>query len=107
MSKTRIISLCLIILFITNSSFGQNENKKNVFGIGIRISSPISDFAKTKFDYDAGFASTGANLQLDYYRYTGKYFRLNANIGYTNFTFNNTEYTNEYQRLLNKLNGIK
>lgn len=107
MNRMRLISLCLIILFFGSSIYAQNKNKHSVFCLATGISLPTSDFANTKFDYDAGFASTGVNFQLDYYRYTGKYFALNTNIGYSNFTFNNNEYRNEYQRLLNKSNGIK
>jgi hypothetical protein len=92
---------------LANGLDAQNENKKNVFSGHLGVSIPTNEFAETSFEHDAGYANVGANLELDYYRYTGKYFALNASIGYAAFGFNESAYTNGYYRALNKTDGIK
>lgn len=98
---------CLLILALGNSIVAQDGNKKNVFSGHLGVSIPTNEFAETSFEHDAGYANVGANLELDYYRYTGKYFALNASIGYAVFGFNESAYTNGYYRALNKTDGIK
>lgn len=98
---------CVLLLTLANGLHAQNENKKNVFSGHLGVSIPTNEFAETSFEHDAGYANVGANLELDYYRYTGKYFALNASIGYAAFGFNESAYTNGYYRALNKTDGIK
>jgi len=98
---------CVLLLTLANGLHAQNENKKNVFSGHLGVSIPTNEFAETSFEHDAGYAQVGANLELDYYRYTGKYFALNASIGYAAFGFNESAYTNGYYRALNKTDGIK
>jgi len=98
---------CVLLLTLANGLHAQNENKKNVFSGHLGVSIPTNEFAETSFEHDAGYAKVGANLELDYYRYTGKYFALNASIGYAAFGFNESAYTNGYYRALNKTDGIK
>lgn len=98
---------CFLLLAFGSDLHAQNENKKNVFSGFLGVSIPTNEFAETTFDYDAGYANVGANIELNYYRYTGKYFALNLSIGYAAFGFNESAYTNEYYRALNKTDGIK
>lgn len=98
---------CVLFLAFGNGLYAQNENKKNVFSGQLGVSIPTKEFAETTFESDAGYADVGANIELNYYRYTGKYFALNASIGYAAFGFNESAYTNEYHRALNKTDGIK
>ena len=98
---------CVLLLTFGNGLHAQNENKKNVFSGQLGVSIPTNEFAETTFEHDAGYANVGANIELNYFRYTGKYFALNASIGYAAFGFNENAYTNEYYRALNKTEGIK
>jgi hypothetical protein len=97
----------ILLLAFGNSLLAQNENKKNVFSGHLGVSIPTNEFAETTFEYDAGYANIGANIELNYYRYTGKYFALNISIGYAAFGFNESAYTDEYYHALNKTGGIK
>ena len=97
---------CVLLLTLGYNLQAQNENKKNVFSGHLGVSIPTKEFAGTSFDYDAGFATSGGNIELNYYRYTGKYFALNASIGYSVFGFNESAYTNEYYLALNRTEGI-
>jgi len=100
--------LPFVLLLISGYNLqAQNENKKNIFSGHAGVSIPTNEFAETTFGYDAGFATTGGNAELNYYRYTGKYFALNASIGYTAFGFNESAYTNEYYLALNRTEGIQ
>ena len=93
---------CVLLLTLGYNLQAQNENKKNVFSGHLGVSLPTNEFAQTTFDYDAGFATAGGNIELNYYRYMGKYFALNTSIGYTAFGFNESAYTNEYFLALNQ-----
>jgi hypothetical protein len=97
---------CILLFTLGNNVHAQNENKKNVFSGHIGVSLPTNEFAAKTFDYDAGFATAGGNAELNYYRYTGKFFALNASIGYSVFGFNESAYTNEYYLALNRTEGI-
>jgi hypothetical protein len=101
-------SILPFILFLAagTSIYAQDENKKNVFSGHAGVSIPTNEFAGTTFEYDAGFATTGGNAELNYYRYTGKYFALNASIGYSVFGFNESAYTDEYYLALDRTEGI-
>ena len=98
---------CFLLLAFGSDLHAQNENKKNVFSGFLGVSIPTNEFAETTFEYDAGYANVGANIELNYYRYTGKYFALNVSIGYAAFGFNENAYTKGYYRALNKTDGIK
>jgi hypothetical protein len=96
----------VLLLAAGTSIYAQNENKKNVFSGHMGVSLPTNEFAGITFDYDAGFATAGGNAELNYFRYTGKFFALNASIGYSVFGFNESAYTNEYYLALNRTEGI-
>lgn len=98
---------CVLLFTPGNTLHAQDENKKNVFSGHLGVSIPTNEFAETTFEYDAGYANVGANIELNYYRYTGRYFALNVSIGYTAFGFNESAYTNDYYNALNKTDGIK
>jgi hypothetical protein len=98
---------CVLLLVSGNNLHAQDESKKNVFNGHLGVSIPTNGFAETTFEYDAGYANVGANIELNYYRYTGKYFALNASIGYTAFGFNESAYTNDYYHALSMTDGIK
>jgi hypothetical protein len=98
---------CVLLLTFGNILHAQNENKKNVFSGHLGVSIPTNEFAETTFGYDAGYANTGANIELNYYRYTGKFFAFNVSIGYAAFGFNESAYTNDYYSALNSTDGIK
>lgn len=97
----------VLLLAAGTSLNAQNENKKNVFSGHTGVSIPTKEFAATNFGYDAGYARVGANIELNYYRYTGKYFALNVSIGYAALGFNESAYTNDYYSALNRTDGIK
>jgi hypothetical protein len=96
----------VLLLALGINLYAQNENKKNVFSGHLGVSIPTNEFAETTFEHDAGYANAGANIELNYYRYTGKYFALNASIGYAAFGFNESAYTNDYYSALNSTDGI-
>ena len=96
----------IILLFPGVCLNAQNLNQKNVFGISLGISKPRADFAKKSFVYDAGFAKSGLDLQLDYYRLIGKHFAFNATLGYSNILFDENAYKKEYNELLYQEKGI-
>jgi len=106
MRMVRSILPFILFLAAGTSIYAQDENKKNVFSGHAGVSIPTNEFAGTTFEYDAGFATAGGNLELNYYRYTGKYFALNASIGYSVFGFNESAYTDEYYLALNRTEGI-
>jgi hypothetical protein len=96
----------VFLLAAGTSMYAQDENKKNVFSGHAGVSVPTNEFAGTTFGYDAGFATAGGNAELNYYRYTGKFFALNASLGYSVFGFNESAYTNEYYLALDRTEGI-
>jgi hypothetical protein len=98
MKKTAIT--ILIFLMTLTLVYAQKENKKSVVGINSGISIPFADFAEKKMENFAGFAGAGANIEIDFFRYTGKYFGLCSNIGYSNLFFNEKAYKSEYDRIL-------
>src|SRR4030042_2994293 len=92
----------LISLLTIGSATAQKEHKKSIAIINTGISIPSSDFANDKMEPDAGFAGIGTNMEVDFLRYTGKYFGLSSNIGYTNIYFDEKAYKSEYYRILNQ-----
>jgi hypothetical protein len=106
MKLARHILPFVLLLAAGATLYAQDENKKNVFSGHLGISIPTKEFAGTTFGYDAGFATAGGNIELNYYRYTGKYFALNASIGYAFFGFNEGAYTDEYYHALSRTDGI-
>lgn len=99
MKKTAVAILIFIITITL--AHAQKGNKKSVIGINTGISVPFADFADKKMENYSGFAGAGANMELDFFRYTGKYFGLCTNIGYANISFNEDAYRSEYDRILN------
>jgi len=91
----------LTFLMVTTLAYPQNKNKKSVAGINAGLSVPFAEFADKKMEYYSGFAGVGPNIEVDIFRYTGKYFGLSSNIGYANIFFNEKAYKSEYDRILN------
>jgi hypothetical protein len=81
MRKTAIT--LLILLVSINICHSQSENKKTVFSVNAGISVPYGDFANSKMEVNAGFASAGPNIEFDLLRY-GRFFGLSSSIGYAN-----------------------
>jgi hypothetical protein len=98
--------IVIILLFSGTYLNAQILNQKNVFGFSWGISAPRADFAKKTFEYDAGFAKSGPDLQIDYYRLIGMHFAFNATLGYSNFIFDESAYKSEYNELLFQEKGI-
>jgi hypothetical protein len=92
------ILIFLITIPLVNA---QKENKKSVAGINAGISIPFADFADKKMENYSGFAGAGVNIEIDFFRYTGRFFGLCSNIGYSNISFNEKAYKSEYDRILN------
>ncbi len=98
MKKTIITILTFLIAI--NLVYAQKENKKSVIGVSSGISIPFADFANKKMVQNAGFAGIGANIEVDFLRYSGKFFGLSSNIGYTSISFNENAYKTEYDQIL-------
>ncbi|HBC77215.1 MAG TPA: hypothetical protein DCZ51_01225 [Bacteroidales bacterium] len=93
--------LAILLILVTTLVTAQKENKKSLVGINSGISIPFDDFADKKMENYSGFAAPGANIEIDFFRYTGRFFGLSANIGYSNIFFNEKAYKSEYDRILN------
>ena len=94
--------LITILIFLTTITLvnAQKENKKSLVGINAGISIPFADFADKKMENYSGFAAPGANIEIDFFRYTGRFFGLSSNIGYSNIFLNEKAYKSEYDRIL-------
>lgn len=91
----------LTSLLAINLLYSQNENKKSVLGISSGISIPFDEFDNKTMQNYAGFAGAGANVEVDFHRYVGKFFALSSTVGYANISFNANAYEAEYDRILN------
>jgi hypothetical protein len=91
----------LTILIAINLASAQKENKKWVAGVNAGMSVPFADFAIKKMVFNAGFASPGVNADIDFFRYTGRFFALSSTIGYTSIFFNEKAYQSEYSYIPN------
>ncbi len=84
---------------MTNSSFSQDDHQKMiVFHAGIAV--PYSHFAQNTFSYNAGFARSGVNMEIDFLYYLGKYFGTGITAGYTRFGFDKEAYRTAYNEAL-------
>jgi len=103
LSKTmRKLFLTILVFLLTIPLVNaQKENKKNIAGINAGISIPFADFADKKMENYSGFAGAGANIEIDFFRYAGRFFGLCSNIGYSNISFDEKAYKSEYDRILN------
>ena len=97
--KKPVMTILIFLITITLVD-AQKENKKSVVGINSGISIPYADFADKKMENYSGFAATGANIEIDFFRYTGRFFGLSSNIGYSSIFFNEKAYRSEYDRIL-------
>jgi len=97
--KKAALAIFTFMIAIT-PAYTQNKNKKSVAGISSGLSVPFAEFADKKMEYHSGFAGVGPNIEVDFLRYTGKYFGLSSNIGYSNIFFNEKAYQLEYDRIL-------
>lgn len=91
----------LTSLLAINLLCAQNGYKKSVLGVNSGISIPFDEFDHETMGGQAGFAGAGANVEIDFLRYLGRYFGLSSTIGYTSISFNENAYQAEYDRILN------
>jgi len=97
MKKTFTI-MALVILVIANCH-AQKKIPKLVFGANAGLSVAIDEFALNTFRYDAGFATMGPNIGIEYLWY-GKIIGFSSGIGYSSIFFNERDYLSEYDRVL-------
>lgn len=90
----------LLLLAAFNPLHSQNENRKSVLGFSAGCSAPFSEFALKTMKSQAGFAAPGFNTEVDFMRYTGRFFGLSATIGYASLFFKKDEYQAQYDRIL-------
>lgn len=100
-SMKKAVITFLLILAGFNLLHSQNENRKSVFVISSGCSVPYKEFAWKTMKSQAGFAAPGFNLEVDFMRYTGRYFGLSATTGYASLFFSKDEYQAHYDRILN------
>ncbi len=98
MKRLTIVLLVLMLTAVT--ALPQKSARKSVFGVNAGVSVPFNEFADKTFDYDAGFATVGPNIEADYLYY-GNYFGFSSSIGYASIFFNEKAYKSEYDRTLN------
>jgi hypothetical protein len=96
----RLTLFLLIVMLAAVTALPQKTARKSVFGVNTGISIPVDEFAAKTFTYDAGFATMGPNLEVEYLYY-GKIFGFSSSIGYTSIFFNEKAYQKEYDRTLN------
>ncbi len=89
--------LVIVLLFISQLSFGQSINRQNV-GLSIGASFPISDFKKAVLsDSTSGFAKTGIALSFNYaYRFTHN-FGVALIINYSGNSLDDGSYKNQLE----------
>ena len=97
--KKPVLTILIFLVTIT-LVYAQKWNKKSVVGINSGVSIPFADFADKKMENYSGFAGTGGNIEIDFFRYTGRFFGLVSNIGYSNIFFSEKAYKSEYDRVL-------
>ncbi|TFG42233.1 MAG: hypothetical protein E4H43_03480 [Bacteroidia bacterium] len=88
-------------LLAMNILYSQNEDKKSILGINSGLSIPFEEFDNKTLTGYSGFAGAGANVELDFLRYLGRFFGLSSTIGYSSISFNENAYKAEYDRILN------
>ncbi|HZK61245.1 MAG TPA: hypothetical protein VFC41_04160 [Anaerovoracaceae bacterium] len=98
--KKAVLAILASLLAI-NLLYSQNEDKKSVLGINSGISIPFEEFDNKTMEGYAGFAGAGANVEMDFLRYLGRFFGLSSTIGYASISFNEDAYKAEYDRILN------
>ncbi len=91
--------IILTILVIITQGFAQSGNKKWVAGVSSGVSVPYAEFAEKYMHASAGFASSGANIEVDFFRYAGKFFAFSSNLGYANIFFNETAYKSGFDSI--------
>ena len=96
----RLFLAILVLILTVNPLFSQKAGKKSVFGANAGLSIPHAEFAQTTFNYDAGFAGVGPNIEAEFLRY-GRFFGFSSSIGYASIFFKEKAYQAEYDRVLN------
>lgn len=96
----RLTIALLVLMLAAVTALPQKSPGKSVFGVNTGVSIPYNEFAHKTFDYDAGFATVGPNIEADYLYY-GSYFGFSSSIGYASIFFNEKAYQSEYDRTLN------
>ncbi|MCU0460201.1 MAG: hypothetical protein MUE37_14060 [Bacteroidales bacterium] len=96
--KKRLTILALLV-FVTATVHSQQKNTKSVFGVNAGLSVATDEFALSSFRYDAGFATTGPSMEIEYLWY-GKIIGFSSSIGYSSIFFNERGYISEYDRVL-------
>ncbi|MDX9729658.1 MAG: hypothetical protein RBT50_10385 [Bacteroidales bacterium] len=95
----RLTTALLFLMMAVVTAMPQKITGKSVFGAGTGISLPLDEFAVNYFTWDAGFASSGPNLEAEYLYY-GKIFGFSTSLGYASIFFNEKKYQAEYDRTL-------
>lgn len=89
----------MTLILVTVTGNAQQKQGKSVFAANAGVSVPINEFALKTFRYDAGFASPGPSLGVEYLYY-GKIFGFSSGISYSGFFFNEKAYLAEYDRVM-------
>lgn len=97
--KRKAVTLLAFLTSLTVLS-AQTEYKQSIIGMNAGVSVPFAEFAAHSMDGYSGFARQGINIDLDYLRYTGRYFGISTNIGYASVFFNEKDYQAGYDRIL-------
>jgi hypothetical protein len=98
MMKKAFVILAILLL-VTASGQAQQKVRKSVFGATSGVTIPLDEFAVKHFTWDAGFASSGLNLEAEYLYY-GRIFGFSSSIGYASIFFNEKKYQAEYDRTM-------
>jgi len=103
----RLTIALLVLMLPAVTVLPQKTPGKSVFGASTGVSIPLDEFAVKHFDWDAGFASIGPNLEAEYLYY-GKIFGFSSSLGYASIFFNEKKYQAEYDRTLDGygINGV-
>lgn len=92
-------SILALVILVTATGHAQQKDIKSVFGANAGVSIAIDEFALNTFRYDAGFATMGPNIGIEYLWY-GKVIGFSSSIGYSSIFFNERDYLSEYDRVL-------
>lgn len=98
MNKLWLIAVLIVIG--RDCPFAQKAEKRNILGVHAGIAIPYSDFAKNTFESNAGFASAGGNIGVDFFRYACNFFGYGLNTEYTCLGFDREQYRNSYREIL-------
>ena len=95
-----LLGLLALLLLIPGRADAQDDELKNGLMVSTGASIPFEIFKEKEFVGMAGFASTGANMQVDYIRLFWSGFGFSAHLGYSMLPFDERAYESEYDRIL-------